>query len=281
MAGPYRKSFDDPDERVEIAGMVEDVVEVGDFTVGRIVQPPGWRWSEHIKPLVGGEWCSTRHVGLIVSGRMRIEFKDGASVEVGPNDVFDIPPGHDAWVVGEESVVEIDWSGLESWTGRARLHERVLASLLMTDIVGSTTEASRTGDAQWRQRLAAYFEAMRSKLDRFGGREIDTTGDGIFALFDGASRALSCAVAMREAASERGLETRIGVHVGEIELTAQGARGIAVHEVARITATAAAGEILVSEATYALSDGSGLTFADRGMHTLKGIDAPRRLYSFS
>lgn len=180
--------------------MVEDVVEIGDFTVGRIVQPPGFCWSEHIKPLVGGEWCSSRHVGLILSGRLRIEFKDGTSVEVGPNDVFDIPPGHDAWVLGDEPVVEIDWSGLESWTGfRVHSHERVLASLLMTDIVGSTTEAVRVGDAQWRQRLSSYFEAMRSQLDRFGGREVDTAGDGLFALFDGASRALGCATAMRNA----------------------------------------------------------------------------------
>jgi class 3 adenylate cyclase len=277
----YRKSFDHPDERVEIAGMVEDVVEIGDFTVGRVVQPPGFRWSEHIRPIVGGEWCAARHVGVVLSGRMHVDFKDGTTVDIGPNDVFDIPPGHDAYVLGDEPLVEIDWSGLETWTGfRVRLHDRVLAGLLMTDIVGSTTQATRAGDAEWRHQLASYYESMRSQLDRFRGREIDTAGDGIFAVFDGAARALECAAAMRKAASGDGLNIRIGIHVGEIELTLKGARGIAVHEVARITSVAGPGEILVSEATRTLSAGSGLTFEDRGTHTLKGIAEARRLYSY-
>jgi class 3 adenylate cyclase len=281
VAGPYRKNFDDPDETFEIDGMVEHVVKIGDYTVGRVVQPPGFSWSKNVRPIVGGEWCSARHVGVVVSGRMGVELKDGARFELGPNDVFDIPPGHDAFVVGDEPLVEIDWSGLEAWTGfKVRLHDRVLAGLLMTDIVGSTAEASRIGDALWRDRLAGHLESMRTLLGRFRGREIDTAGDGMFALFDGAARALECAAAIQDAAGTQGMPVRIGVHVGEVELTSNGARGIAVHEVARIAAAAGRGEILTSEATRALSMGAGLEFEDRGVHQLKGIDEQRRLFAF-
>jgi class 3 adenylate cyclase len=281
VAGPYRKSFDDPDETFEVDGMVEHVVKIGDYTVGRVVQPPGFSWSKNIRPIVGGDWCTARHVGVVVSGRMGVELKDGVRFELGPNDVFDIPPGHDAFVVGDEPLVEIDWSGLEAWTGfKVRLHDRVLAGLLMTDIVGSTAEASRVGDALWRDRLAGHLESMRTLLGRFRGREIDTAGDGMFALFDGAARALECAAAIQEAAGAQGMPVRIGVHVGEVELTSNGARGIAVHEVARIAAAAGPGEILTSEATRALSMGAGLEFEDRGVHQLKGIDEQRRLFAF-
>jgi class 3 adenylate cyclase len=281
VTGPYRKSFDDPDETFEIDGMVEHVVKIGDYTVGRVVQPPGFRWSENIRPIVGGEWCAARHVGVVVSGRMGVEMKNGARFELGPNDVFDIPPGHDAYVVGEEPLVEIDWSGLEAWTGfNVRLYDRVLAGLLMTDIVGSTAEASRVGDALWRDRLADHLESMRTLLGRFRGREIDTAGDGMFALFDGAARALECAAAIQEAARAHEMPVRIGVHVGEVELTSRGARGIAVHEVARIAAAAGPGEIFTSESTRALSTGAGLEFEDRGVHQLKGLNEERRLFAF-
>jgi class 3 adenylate cyclase len=231
--------------------------------------------------MVGGDWCIARHVGVVVSGRMGVDLKDGARFELGPNDVFDIPPGHDAYVVGEEPLVEIDWSGLEAWTGfKVRLHDRVLAGLLMTDLVGSTAEASRVGDAQWRDNLAHHLESMRTLLGRFRGREIDTAGDGIFAIFDGAARALECAAAIREAARTQEMPVRIGVHVGEVELTANGARGLAIHEVARIAAAAGAGEILTSEATRAVSTGAGLVFKDRGAHQLKGLSEDRRLFEF-
>jgi class 3 adenylate cyclase len=147
----------------------------------------------------------------------------------------------------------------------------------MTDLVGSTAEASRLGDALWRDRLAHHLESMRMLLGRFRGREIDTAGDGMFALFDGAARALECAAAIQDAAGTQEMPVRIGVHVGEVELTSNGARGIAVHEVARIAA--AAGEILTSEATRALSMRAGLEFEDRGEHQLKGLEEQRRLFA--
>lgn len=281
MADSYRKSLDEPDETFELDGMVEHVVRLGDYTVGRVVQPPGFRWSTNIQPLVGGEWCVARHVGVVVSGRMGVELKDGTQFELGPNDVFDIPPGHDAFVLGDDPLVEIDWSGLEAWTGfKVRLHDRVLAGVLMTDIVGSTQEASRLGDALWRSRLSDHLESVRTCLGRFRGREIDTAGDGMFALFDGAARALECAAAIQEAAEAQGVPVRIGVHVGEVELTSNGARGIAIHEASRIAALADAGEVLTSEATRALSMGAGLQFEDRGLHELKGLEGQRRLFAF-
>jgi class 3 adenylate cyclase len=282
VAGPFRKSLDDPDETFELEGMVEHLVQIGDYTVGRVVQPPGFRWSTHVQPVVGGEWCAARHVGVVLAGRMRVELQGGAAFELGPNDVFDIPPGHDAYVVGDEPLIEIDWSGLEAWTGfKVRLHDRVLAGLLMTDVVGSTDEAATSGDAAWRRRLAAHHESMRSHLSRFRGREVDTAGDGMFALFDGAARALECAAAIRDTAAAHETPIRVGVHVGEVELTTSGARGIAVHEAARITAAAQPGEILVSETTRTLSTGAGLEFEDRGEHRLKGLDGARRLYAFT
>ncbi|HEY0388413.1 MAG TPA: adenylate/guanylate cyclase domain-containing protein [Gaiellales bacterium] len=281
MPGSYRKSFDEPDETFELDGMVEHVVKIGDYTVGRVVQPPGFRWRTNVQPIVGGEWCAARHVGVVVSGRMGVELKDGTRFELGPDDVFDIPPGHDAYVVGDEPLVEIDWSGLEAWTGfKVRLHDRVLAGLLMTDVVGSTEEARKLGDAVWRDRLSQHLESLRTLLGRFRGREIDTAGDGMFALFDGAARALECAAAIQEAAQAEGMAVRIGVHVGEVELTSNGARGVAVHEVARIAALAGSGEVLTSEATRALSTGAGLRFEDRGTHQLKGLGEERRLFAF-
>ena len=280
MAGPFRKSLDDPDHSAEYGAAVEDVVAIGDFTVGRVVQQPGFGWRTHIQPLVGGEWCLARHVGVILAGHLRVVLEDGTTIDLKSNDVFDIPPGHDAWVVGDEPVVELAWSGLEAWTGfRMRLHERVLAGLLMTDLVGSTAEAGRVGDAAWRDRLAEHHEMLRSLLDRYGGREIDTAGDGMFALFDGAARALECADRIRANAEQQSLGVRIGVHVGEVELTTNAARGIAVHEVARIAAAAERGEILVSEITRGITASAGLDFEDRGEHALKGLEGTRRLYA--
>ncbi len=277
VTGPYRKNFGDPDESSNYGGAVEDVVAIGDFTVGRIVQQPGFSWRTHIQPLVGGDWCKARHVGMILSGHLRVLLKDGTTIDLRPNDVFDIPPGHEAWVEGDEPVVEVDWSGLEAWTGfHLRLHERVLAGLVMTDVVGSTREVARVGDAAWRRELADHHEGLRNQLSRFGGREIDTAGDGMFALFDGAARALECAAAFVETAAAQGLVVRVGVHAGEIELTDRGARGIAVHEVARITAAAGSGEILISEITRVLATGTGFAFADRGHLSARPAFAGRR-----
>lgn len=281
MADVLRKSVDDPDEVLTFPNLKTDIVHLGDLTVGRLVNQPGWRWSKDVRPIVGGEWCEIRHVGFVISGRLGIDLRDGSSVIFGPGDVFDVPPGHDGYTVGDEPVVQIEWSGLRYWAGLGGSHSRVLLTVLFADVVGSTEAAVRAGDAAWRDQLSDYFEAMRAEVERFRGREVSTTGDGMLVTFDGSARALQCAAAIRRIARERGLQLRVGVHVGEVEVVGKDIRGVTVHEAARIMATAAPDEILVSELTRALAGAAGFTFEDRGSHVLKGLDGEWRLAAYT
>jgi class 3 adenylate cyclase len=274
-----RKNLASPDQTIELPLLRVEIVELGDFTVGYLVHQPGWRWSEHVRPSVGGEWCQARHVGLLLSGRHAIRFEDGTTYELGPRDVVDVPPGHDGWVVGDEPVVMIEWAGLHTFAGPALSKGRALATLLFTDLVDSTPMAAKVGDRAWRELLTGHFAVARSALDRFGGREIHTTGDGILATFDGPANALRAAETIRDAAGRHGLLVRAGVHVGEVEFAGGDVRGVTVHEAARIMGKAAAGEILVSETTRALAQPSGFAFDDRGGHILKGLEGERRLYA--
>lgn len=278
MADAQFKSFDRPDETIEFPNVVSRLVELGDITVGQIVTQPGWRWSTHMRPTVGGEWCQARHVGVVISGRIGIDFPDGTTLRFGPNDVFDIPPGHDGYTVGDEPCVQVEWAGIRAWAGfPTGIRSRVLATLLFTDLVSSTELAAQLGDGRWRELLSRYFEAVRAELERFGGREVKTTGDGVLATFDGSARALHCAAAIRRVANRNDLHVRIGVHVGEIELVGEDVRGVTVHEAQRIMAAAGADEILVSELTRALAGAAGLAFEDRGTHALKGLEGEWRL----
>lgn len=275
------KSLESPDNVVEFPGMRARIVELGDLTVGELVSEPGWRWSTHVRPTVGGEWCQARHVGIILSGRLGIELRDGTRMEFGPNEVFDVPPEHDGFTVGDEPCVQIEWSGIRTFAGfPTGIQSRVLATLLFTDLVDSTTLAARLGDARWREILSNQFEAARVELERFGGREVKTTGDGMLARFEGPARALHCAAAIRRRAKGEGLQIRAGIHVGEVELVGEDLRGVTVHEAARIMSAAAPDEILVSDLTRALAGASGLAFEDRGTHTFKGLDGEWRLAAF-
>jgi class 3 adenylate cyclase len=158
--------------------------------------------------------------------------------------------------------------------------DRVLATVLFTDIVGSTELATRLGDGRWRDLLESHNEAVRAELARYRGREVDTAGDGFLAVFDGPARAIRAANAIVEAVRRLGLEVRAGIHTGEIEQLPSGdIRGIAVHTGARVAATAGPGEVLVSSSVRDLVAGSGLSFLDRGSHVLKGIEEERRLYA--
>jgi class 3 adenylate cyclase len=156
--------------------------------------------------------------------------------------------------------------------------DRVLATVLFTDIVESTRRAAEVGDHRWRSLLAAHDRAARVELERHRGREIQTTGDGFFALFDGPARAIRCAASIRDAVRPLGLEIRSGLHTGEIELTGADVRGIAVHIGARIAALAGPGEILVSTTVKDLVVGSGISFEDRGLHELRGVPEEWRIY---
>jgi class 3 adenylate cyclase len=274
------KSFTAPDQTIEFPLLRAEIVELGDFTVGYVVHQPGWTWSEHVRPSVGGEWCQARHVGVMLSGRTGIRLADGTTFELGPRDVADVPPGHDGWVIGDEPAVMLEWAGLHTFVGPGLSKGQALATLLFTDLVDSTTTAAQLGDRAWRELLTGHFAAARSTLDRFGGREINTTGDGILATFDGPAKALLAAEAIRDAAARHGLGVRAGVHVGEVVFAGGDVRGVAVHEAARIIGKAAAGEILVSQTTRALAQASGFAFDDRGLQTLKGLEGERRLYAF-
>jgi pimeloyl-ACP methyl ester carboxylesterase len=155
--------------------------------------------------------------------------------------------------------------------------ERFLATILFVDLVRSTERINKIGDAAWKQLLARYYAEARRELAIYGGVEVDTAGDGLLAHFDGPGKAVKCAGAIERAARELDLEARAGVHTGEVERDKGALRGIAVHTAARVASIAAANEILVTSTVRDLVAGSGLAFADRGTHELKGIEGARQL----
>jgi class 3 adenylate cyclase len=208
-----------------------------------------------------------------------------ANVEEGRYIAANIPgarfvdfPGadHSWWTQGRDAILdEIE----ELVTGARPVPEpnRVLATVLVTDIVGSTERVRALGDRAWADLLARHRAAVRRELERFRGREVDTAGDGFLATFDGPARAIRCAVAIRRAMRALGLELRTGVHTGECELLGDRVAGIAVHTSARISALAAPNEVLVSATVRDLVSGSGIVFEDRGEHELKGV-GERRIF---
>jgi class 3 adenylate cyclase len=196
---------------------------------------------------------------------------DAKMVEVpGVDDFF--------WVGDADSIIdEVE----EFLTGARRGPEsqRVLATVLFTDIVGSTERAARLGDRKWRDLLDAHDQIVRRQLERFRGREIDTVGDGFLATFDGPGRAIQCACAVRDAVRPLEIEVRGGLHTGEIELRDADVAGIAVHLAQRVSGLAQPGEVLVSRTVTDLVAGSGLDFDDRGDHELKGIPGTWKLFA--
>jgi pimeloyl-ACP methyl ester carboxylesterase len=157
--------------------------------------------------------------------------------------------------------------------------DRVLATILFADIVGSTERAAQLGDARWHQLLDSFYSVARRQLERFRGREVDSAGDGFFAAFDGPARAIRCAEAIGSGVRALGLEVRAGVHTGECEVMGAKVGGIAVHIGARVAGQASAGEVLVSSTVKDLVAGSGISFLDRGAHDLKGVPGQWQLYA--
>jgi len=252
---------------------------MGDIRIGRSVLQPGWRWSESIKPIARTELCESHHIGLCVAGSARIRMREGAELLIEAGQLYEVPPGHDAWVVGDEPWITIDW---QPSTAFARTEgggfDRVVATLLVTDIVDSTARALELGDGSWRDLLARHNQAVRAVLDRFRGREITTTGDGFVAVFDGAERAIRAAQEIGRVTSGIGLEVRAAVHTGEIELEGGNVRGAAIHIAARIVDLAEPGQVYASWATRELLAGSPIGFTDRGLRELKGLSEGRRVY---
>jgi class 3 adenylate cyclase/pimeloyl-ACP methyl ester carboxylesterase len=157
--------------------------------------------------------------------------------------------------------------------------ERVLATIMFTDIVGSTDLAAAIGDARWRDLLAEHNRIVRDQLERFRGQEVKTTGDGFLAMFDGPARAIRCGVAISAAVRSLDISVRAGIHTGEIEVADEDLGGIAVHIGARVSAQAGPDEVLVSSTVKDLVVGSGITFVDRGVHALKGVPGEWRLFA--
>ncbi len=185
---------------------------------------------------------------------------------------------HFPWVdAGDDFIEEIE----EFLTSarRAAVPDRILATLLFVDIVGSTEQAAKLGDARWRDLLGSYYGLVEQQLTRFGGRELGTAGDGVFASFDGPARAVRCAMSIREAVQALGIDVRAGVHTGECAIVGDNLGGIAVHIGARICDLAAPTEVLVSSTVKDLVAGSGLRFIDRGVRPLRGIPDEWRLFA--
>ena len=272
------KTFEQPDETVTFERGLVRIVTVGSMTIGHETAEPGWRWSEHVKPIVGTEWCEFHHAMYVLSGRMRVLMRDGETHDIHAGQVVDITPGHDAWVLGDEAVTSIDMHGVVGWARPPEAGERVLTTVLFTDIVDSTAVAERLGDASWKRMLATHQEDARSLLAHHRGRLVNTTGDGFVATFDAPARAIRCAIALAAAANRLGIAIRAGVHTGEVEFADDDLRGLAVHLAVRIMAAADPGTTFVSATTRELAIGAGIEFVDRGTRELKGISGERAVY---
>jgi class 3 adenylate cyclase len=187
-------------------------------------------------------------------------------------------PDHFSWVGDTDAILdEVE----EFLTGARRGQEpdRVLTTVMFTDIVGATERAAALGDRRWRDLLDSHHTVVREQLTRFRGREIDTAGDGFLAAFDGPARGVRCAGAIVREMRRLGLEIRVGLHTGECEILGDKLSGIAVHTGARVASLAGAGEVLVSGTVKDLVAGSGIAFEDRGVQNLKGIPGEWRLYA--
>jgi class 3 adenylate cyclase len=255
-------------------------VRLAGTVVSRHVLEPGWSWEEHAQPEVGTPSCELYHRGVVLSGRMGVRTDEGEEVVIGPNQVFDLPPGHLTWVDGDEELVMVDWAGGAGFDVQAGESARVMATILFTDMVGSTELAEKAGDAAWKRTVAMHDDVVRTVLVRFGGREVETAGDSFLVVFDSAERAIRCGLELVEALAAIQTPIRVGIHSGEVASTADHIRGVAVHAAARILAEAGAGEVLVSATTRDLAEGAtGLAFESKGRYRLKGLEREHDLFA--
>jgi class 3 adenylate cyclase len=280
MSRLQRKSFAAPDEvRAFPSGHV-DVVHLDDVAVGRFLLQPGWRWSKDVQPVVRTSSCQNRHIGYAISGSIKVTMDDGTELVIGAGDAYEIPPGHEVLVVGDEPWDSIEFTAAHTFgLGPGELRGRRLATVLFSDVVGSTAALERLGDHEWTTVLDEHNVRIRTAIDRFGGREVVSTGDGFLALFDGASKAVHAGALMDPAVSELGIRVRVGIHTSEVEMVGGQPRGVGVHAAARVAALAGPGEVFVSGTTRDLLDGSGLSLDYRGEYELKGLTGPRPIFA--
>jgi pimeloyl-ACP methyl ester carboxylesterase/class 3 adenylate cyclase len=247
------KALSDMNEEIDVRGVLPAVQAPTLLIHGEF---------DHL-PIAGARYMADRIPGarlVELRGARHVPF--GADFEQACNEIEGFLNG--IWATGA-------WQQAEPDT--------VLASVLFSDIVGSSEKAAALGDRGWRELLERHHELVRRQLVRFRGKEVDSAGDGFFASFDGPARAIRCGCAITEEMPELGLEVRVGVHTGECELMDGKVAGIAVHTGARVAANAQPGEVLVSSTVKDLVAGSGLAFEDRGQHELKGIPGEWRLYA--
>jgi class 3 adenylate cyclase len=275
-----RKNLATPDQiRTFRTGRMH-VVTLDETAIGRLLLQPGWRWSRDVAPISGTRSCLHRHLGYTMSGSLRVRMDDGTELTIEAGDAYEIPPGHDAWVLGDEPFDAVEWASAHAFgLSPEDMGERVLATILFSDIVGSTEMAERLGDRAWAGLLREHNARIRAAIDRFRGREIDAAGDGFLALFDGAARAVTAAALMDPSVSDLGLRVRVGIHTSEVEIVGGQARGVAVHTAARVASLAGPGEVFVSGTTRDLLDGSGLSLEPRGEHELKGLSGARPIFA--
>ncbi len=278
MARLQARTFDTDGDRHAFSNGLAQILTLGDATVARAVYEPGWRWSKDMREIAGTTSCRLHHLGYAISGAIHVLTDEGQTLEVQPGSVYEIPPGHDAWVVGDEPFVTIDWTSAQTWLAQGVLAESIVVTVVLTDIVDSTAVLQKVGDWAWRELLATHNARMRVQLNTFRGRLVKSTGDGILAVFDSPSRAVRCAEAMSHAARAMDLPIRIGVHTGEVELVGEDIRGLAVHTAARVMALGGADDVTVSATTHDLLEGSNLTLEDAGAHELKGLPGVRKVY---
>lgn len=279
MSRIERKSLRKPEELRNLPLLNVNIIRFGSLTVGYGTVQPGWRWSTHMRRETDESLCQIHHLQLLLSGRFAVEMDDGEYAEIEPNEVFDVPPGHDAWVLGDEPVILVDFLGNIEQLGRPASKDRIVTTLLMTDIVGSTATASRLGDVAWKQTLGEHNRLVRVRLERYLGTEVNTTGDGFLAMFASAIGAIRCAASIRDATAGMGLPVRIGVHTGEVELLPGDIGGVAVHAAARVMALGGASEVMISSSTRSLVEVGALRFESRGVQRLKGLPTPLEVFA--
>jgi class 3 adenylate cyclase len=279
MSRIERKSVIEPDEVRELPGLTLNLLHVGSLALGYATVQPGFRWSTHLRRETDEPLCQIHHLQLLLSGRFAVEMDDGEYVEIEPNQIFDVPPGHDAWVVGDEPAIILDFLGNIEELGRPASKNRIVTTLLMTDIVDSTATASRVGDTTWKQNLGEHNRVVRARLERYLGTEVNTTGDGFLAMFASAVGAIRCAASIRDATAGMGLPVRIGVHTGEVELLPGDIGGVAVHAAARVMALGGPSDVMVSSSTRGLVEDGDLSFASRGVQHLKGLPTPLEVFA--
>jgi class 3 adenylate cyclase len=275
-----QKSFATPDQVRTFPSGRMDVVQLDDVALGRFALQPGWRWSTDVAPVVGMRSCPNRHIGYAISGSLEVTMDDGTRLVINAGDGYEIPPGHDVLVLGPEPWESVEFTSAHTWGISPGGHgDRTLATVLFSDVVGSTAMLERLGDHAWAELLSEHNTRIRSAIDRFGGREIVPTGDGFLALFDGAAKAVRAGALMDPSVADLGIRVRVGVHTTEIELVGGQPRGVGVHAAARVASLAGPGEVLVSRTTHDLLDGSGLSLEYRGDFELKGLTGPRATYA--